>query len=122
MYFFFNFYSIFKSAETLSQWNLTLSNKLVTFNGRVLTQETLQGSQIKYPAGNTADWTSSLRNTAMFTCAEIKQWVVLGPQSNGGQVRLFIKSLLSVASKMKFNLPPPEMLVLVIYYLKHFIT
>ncbi|CAI6362543.1 unnamed protein product [Macrosiphum euphorbiae] len=111
-----------KSAETLSQWNLTLSNKLVTFNGRVLTQETLQGSQIKYPAGNTADWTSSLRNTAMFTCAEIKQWVVLGPQSNGGQVRLFIKSLLTVASKMKFNLPPPEIVDLDISNMRPYLT
>jgi len=99
-----------------------LSNKLVTFNGRVLTQETLQGNQIKYPAGNAADWTTSLRSAPMFTCAEIKRWAVLGPQSNGGQVRQFIKTLLTVAKKMSFNLPPPEMLVLAIYYLKHFIT
>lgn len=99
-----------------------MSNKLVKIPGRVLTQETLQGNGTKFPAGNEADWTSSLRAAPMFTCAEIKRWAVLGPQSNGGQVRQFVKTLLTVAKKMSFNLPPPEMLVLVIYYLKHLIT
>ncbi|XP_060874625.1 piwi-like protein Siwi [Metopolophium dirhodum] len=111
-----------KSAESLSQWNLTLSNKLVTFNGRVLTQETLQGNQIKYPAGNTADWTTSLRSAPMFTCAEIKRWAVLGPQSNGGQVRQFVKTLLTVAKKMSFNLPPPEIVDLDISNMRPYLT
>lgn len=111
-----------KSAESLSQWNLTLSNKLVTFNGRVLTQETLQGNQIKYPAGNAADWTTSLRSAPMFTCAEIKRWAVLGPQSNGGQVRQFIKTLLTVAKKMSFNLPPPEIIDLDISNMRPYLT
>jgi len=99
-----------------------MSNKLVKIPGRVLTQETLQGNKISYPAGNETDWTTSLRAAPMFTCAEIKRWAVLGPQSNSGQVRLFVKTLLTVAKKMSFNLPPPQMLVLIIYYLKHFIT
>ncbi|XP_016658527.1 piwi-like protein Siwi isoform X1 [Acyrthosiphon pisum] len=111
-----------KSAESLSRWNLTLSNKLVTFNGRVLTQETLQGNQIKYPAGNAADWTSSLRAAPMFTCAEIKRWAVIGSQSNGGQVRLFIKTLLTVARKMAFNLPPPEIVDIDISNIRQYLT
>lgn len=99
-----------------------MSNKLVKIPGRVLSQETLQGNKISFPAGNEADWTNSLRAAPMFTCAEIKRWAVLGPQSNSGQVRQFVRTLLTVAKKMSFNLPPPEMLVLFIYYLKHLIT
>lgn len=58
----------------------------------------------------------------MFTCAEIKRWAVLCPQTNGNPIRQFIRTLLQVARNMSFNLPQPEMLVLVIYYLIHFIT
>jgi len=111
-----------KSAESLTQWNLTLSNKLVTIPGRVLPQETLQANNHKYPTGNEANWTAHVRSSSMFTCAEIKRWVVLCPQVNGNQIRQFIKTLLQVSRSMSFNLPPPEMLVLVTYYLIHFIT
>lgn len=86
-----------------------MSNKLVTIPGRVLTQEILQGNNHKYSSGNTADWTSSLRELPMFTCAVINSWAVLGPQQNGGEVRKFIDTLLLVAKKMSFSLPKPHM-------------
>jgi len=100
---------------------LTLSNKLVTIAGRVLPQETLQVNNHKYLTGHEANWTMHVRSSAMFTCAEIKRWAVLCPQANSNQIGQFLKTLLNVARNMSFNLPPPEMLVLAIYYLIHFI-
>lgn len=58
----------------------------------------------------------------MFSCAQIKLWAVVGPQTNCSQLGLFIKTLDMIAKQMSFDLPPPKMFVLFIYYLKHFMT
>ncbi|XP_001947590.2 piwi-like protein Siwi [Acyrthosiphon pisum] len=97
-----------KSAESLKQWNLTLSNKLVTIPCHVLPQQSLQGKNYQFPAGNEANWTVHLCKLPMFTCAEIQRWVVLGPEENGAEVRQFTNTLLQVAKGMSFNLPQPE--------------
>ncbi|XP_015373015.1 PREDICTED: piwi-like protein 2 [Diuraphis noxia] len=101
-----------ESADLLTQWNLTLSNKLVTIPGRVLPQEMLQVNEQKFSTGNDANWTAQLCSSSMFTCAEIKRWAVLCPEGNSNQLRQFIQTLLKVAKNMSFNLPLPEMLVL----------
>ncbi|XP_022160802.1 piwi-like protein Siwi isoform X2 [Myzus persicae] len=97
-----------KSAESLTQWNLTLSNNLVTIPGRVLAQEILQSYEKKYPAGIDADWTKYTRSIPMFTCAEIQHWAIVCPTNVIGRVKPFIQMILDVSRNMGFNLPPPQ--------------
>lgn len=82
----------------------------------VLAQESLQGNNYKFLAGNDADWTINLCQLPMFACAGIQCWVVIGPLKNDIQVRLFYMTLLQAAKGMSFNLPQPEMLVFISLY------
>uniref|UniRef100_A0A2S2NF98 Protein piwi n=1 Tax=Schizaphis graminum TaxID=13262 RepID=A0A2S2NF98_SCHGA len=97
-----------KSAESLTQWNLTLSNKLITIPGRVLPQEKLYSvNNLPYPAGINADWTFHLRSLPMHRSIEISKWVIVTPSNWSSDVEKFTKTLLRVASNMNFTLPIP---------------
>ncbi|XP_027854008.2 piwi-like protein Siwi [Aphis gossypii] len=102
-----------ESADTLAQWNLTLSNKLITVNARVLSEENLSGADShKYPSGKNANWTSNLRNTAMFRRAIILFWVLVTPRQHSSDVGKFIDTLLMVANGLGFTLPRPRIVEL----------
>lgn len=93
----------------LKRWNLTLSNKLVDVPGRVLPIEQLKSNTKAYDAGIEADWTRYLRGLPMFTCASMKNWVIVTPQDNARDVQAFAQSLQKAAQGMSFSLPSPIM-------------
>ncbi|KAF0765863.1 piwi-like protein Siwi, partial [Aphis craccivora] len=101
-----------KSADTLAQWNLTLSNKLITVNARVLPEENLHGDKKHYPSGKNANWTLNMRNSHMFSRAQISCWVLVTPQQYSSNIGKFINTLLEVAHGMGFNLQRPKIVEL----------
>ncbi|XP_026813338.1 piwi-like protein Siwi isoform X2 [Rhopalosiphum maidis] len=98
------------STESLTQWNLTLSNKLITIPGRVLPQEMLYSGKndSTYPAGINADWTAHLRSLPMYRHAEISNWVIVTPYMWSSDVGQFTNTLLRVANNMHFSLSRPR--------------
>ncbi|XP_050056192.1 piwi-like protein Siwi [Aphis gossypii] len=104
-----------KSSDSLKEWNLTLSNALITINGRVLPQENLNGDNHKYPAGHNNDWTAQLRSLPMYkNIVGIQCWAIVTPHMCSSNVGKFTNTLISVADNLGFKLPKPRMLVLVI--------
>lgn len=101
-----------KSADTLVQWNLTLSNKLITVNARVLPEEILHGDKKQYPSGKNANWTLNMRSSPMFSRAQISCWVLVTPHQYSSNVGQFTNTLLEVAHGMGFNLQRPKIVEL----------
>ncbi|KAF0707393.1 piwi-like protein Siwi, partial [Aphis craccivora] len=101
-----------KSADTLTQWNLTLSNKLITINARVLPEETLYGDSHKYLSGKNANWTSNLRTLPMYIRAQIPCWVIVFPRTWRSDVENFKNTLLKVAHGLGFKLQSPTIVEL----------
>jgi len=99
-------------VEELKRWNLTLSNGLVDVRGRVLPPEPIKSNTKGYDGGSEADWTKHLRSLPMFTCAVVKNWVILTPKDYFKEVELFATTLAQAAQGMSFRLPKPLMLVL----------
>lgn len=45
----------------------------------------------------------------MFTCASMKNWVIITPQDNMRDVQAFVQSLQKAGQGMSFSLPTPNM-------------
>ncbi|CAH1725632.1 unnamed protein product [Aphis gossypii] len=102
-----------KSSDSLKEWNLTLSNALITINGRVLPQENLNGDNHKYPAGHNNDWTAQLRSLPMYkNIVGIQCWAIVTPHMCSFNVGKFTNTLISVADKLVLNYQNREYLKL----------
>lgn len=62
----------------LTEWNLKLSDTLVTIPGRVLKSQSIifKGGK-KVDAGRQADWTRELRNVTMLVPKELNNWALI---------------------------------------------
>jgi len=96
-------------VDELKKWNFTLSNSLVKLRGRVLPLEKIVSNKESYNADQSANWTACLRYLPMFTCVNIKHWVILAPSTCLTEVQMFSNSLISTAQGMSFKLPRPIM-------------
>ncbi|KAE9523124.1 hypothetical protein AGLY_016478 [Aphis glycines] len=96
------------SSDSLKEWNLTLSNALITINGRVLPQENLYGGNHKYPAGYNNDWTAQLRSLPMYDIVKIPCWAIVTPHMWSSNVGQFTNTLIRVANNLGFQLPRPR--------------
>lgn len=95
--------------EELKRWNLTLDNKLVEVKARVLPPESIKSHTKTFDGGVEADWTRHLRALPMFTCAQLRCWIILTPQENIREVKAFTESLFKAGQGMSFILPKPHM-------------
>ncbi|CAH1733066.1 unnamed protein product [Aphis gossypii] len=97
-----------KSLDSLKEWNLTLSNKLITVFGRVLPQQDLYGDNHIYPAGYNGDWSANLRSSPMCIMAKIPCWTIVTPRIWSSDVGQFTNTLLRVANNLGFPLQRPR--------------
>ncbi|XP_050063196.1 piwi-like protein Siwi [Aphis gossypii] len=97
-----------KSSDLLKEWNLTLSNALVTIHGRVLPQENLYGDNHKYPAGYNNNWSSKLRSLPMYNMIKIPCWAIVTPYMWSSDVGRFANSLVKIANNLGFPLQRPR--------------
>lgn len=86
-----------------------MSNSLVDVPGRVLAAEKISSNSRSYDGGSEADWTKHLRSLPMFTCASMRNWVILTPQDCLRDVQSFAQTLSKAAQGMSFTLPQPIM-------------
>ncbi|KAE9532669.1 hypothetical protein AGLY_009750 [Aphis glycines] len=89
-----------KSLDSLKEWNLILSNALITINGRVLPQENLYGDNHKYPAGYNNDWIAKLRSLPMYNIVKIPCWAIVTPHMWNSDVGQFTNTLVRVANTL----------------------
>ncbi|XP_026806338.1 piwi-like protein Siwi [Rhopalosiphum maidis] len=96
-----------ESKELLNKWNLTLSNKLIQLNGRILKQEMIKGNQRECSYGHDANWTKNLHNLPMYRTVILKKWLVIFQSDNKSAVEEFVSTLRNVAKGLNFDLPQP---------------
>ncbi|XP_060844955.1 piwi-like protein Siwi [Rhopalosiphum padi] len=96
-----------ESKELLNKWNLTLSDKLVQLNGRILRQEMIKGNQSQCSYNYDADWSKEIQNLPMYRTVILKKWLVIFPSGNKSAVEEFISTLRNIAKKLNFDLPQP---------------
>lgn len=98
--------------DVFKRWNLTVKSDLVEIPARELPAELpIFNHQNGNYNGPRADWSTQLRSSPMFRCAEMKQWVVITPRKHVMKVRQFLTSLKRASDGMSFSLPQPKMLV-----------
>ncbi|CAH1646647.1 unnamed protein product [Spodoptera littoralis] len=101
-------------VKEMTQWSLTLSKNLVNFKTRQLPTETIiQGANIKYLAGDTADgWTRNIRSTPLLAIAQIPSWVVITPDKLRRETDGFIELIIKSALSMGLRMPRPEFMLI----------
>lgn len=95
--------------KSLTEWNLTVNENLLTLNGRKLPVQNIYSKTTKYYAGHEADWTSQLRALPMYATSFLPKWVIIYPNQNEQEVKTFVDTLRKVAHGMSFNILMPEL-------------
>ncbi|XP_063230017.1 piwi-like protein Siwi [Bacillus rossius redtenbacheri] len=95
------------------EWNMTLSNRLVEFNGRVLPPERIilgkdRGQDVKCEVGQDADWTRNLRSNSMCAMVELSNWVLVAPSKFRRDAQGFAQTLQKAAAGMRFMVATPQ--------------
>ncbi|XP_050438179.1 piwi-like protein Siwi isoform X2 [Adelges cooleyi] len=96
-----------ESVDELKNWDLKFSKTLVEVPARVLKNENISSNTKSYTGGTEADWTTFVRSQPMYACALMKCWVILAPQQDIDDVKVFVSSLEKAARGMSFKLPQP---------------
>lgn len=95
-------------AEELKNWNMQLSEYLLTLSGRILPSENIiLGSQVRCGTGKACDWTRELRLHPMLVPQEIDSWAVIMPNRQRRDVQQFISALRAAGCSMELRLSDP---------------
>ncbi|XP_060827964.1 piwi-like protein Siwi [Bombus pascuorum] len=93
----------------LSQWNLTLADRLLDVPARVLDAELiLLGNNCVISAGKGADWTRQLHNKRLYNPRRLKLWVTIHGSKVKGEVQNFVHLVKGAASGMGCNINLPR--------------
>lgn len=95
--------------EELRRWDLKLAENIIEISGRVIPPETIcVGRNVKFLAGQEADWTRDLRSNPMLTMARIDSWVIVTPSRSRRAAENFTGLLNKASSGMSWSIPSPR--------------
>lgn len=98
-----------RASTVLSDWGLSVSNKLDVVPGRKLDGETvILGNQRQCKVGDDADWTRAATNSEVFKTVDFENWVIFCPERDWNVAEDFMNSVREVARNLGIKFMPPR--------------
>ncbi|ALC39293.1 piwi [Drosophila busckii] len=100
-----------ESVKVLSDWNMTLDQKLVEVRGRIIDdQRIVFNNKVRVLAGKAADWTSQLRDKQMLTTPTngLDRWAVIAPNRNMRDLETLLNNLNRTSRGLGFQIGQPR--------------
>lgn len=100
------------SQDVLRKWNMTLSNDLVRFDGRLLASHQIlfggQSIDLNCRYEQIGNWDRHIRNQRQYQEASLRRWSIIYPRYAAKESMNLFKNLKTAAIGMRFDLGEPH--------------